>query len=313
MKFIRNAALVVAIVALIGNRPALAQDLALQLVSEGCSVSLSTGYQQSIAANTDVSNGYAIEANNSRGSVARSQLVVQRGVTAMTVRLTESSAYYAASSGNPALNNRLAMVLQSPRAARVRLQIDCTWQYVNGHVGPIGQGFFTGAGLSIATPNDPNRFSGQLRHSAEIDLAANVPTRLLFANMLWSQTSSALIDWTVVATPISDYACAPTSYGASCGLDLAIGADFARTGAQFAELRLHGAASPGLLIIGLQRLATPVGPCVLRNDALVVLQVGAARTYFDAPQQPGWSFLLQGAALDGGSLVASSGYQLDCR
>ncbi|MEZ5963007.1 MAG: hypothetical protein R3F56_04085 [Planctomycetota bacterium] len=284
-----------------------AQGLDLRLVSGGCTVSLATGQNQAIAPNTDVSNGYAIEAANGRGSFARSALVVSRAPDETVVRLTESSGFYAASSGQPVVVNRLGMSLLAPAPTRVHVDIACTWTYINQPF-VTGSGTLVGAGFDIAT----GLFSGSLQERRDVDLPANTRVDLQFMDQLWWQTSAANIDWTVRVTAIPDRPCRPTTYGTGCGLTLEVGADLSRLGSQFAELRLRDVPVPGLVIVGLQRASVPIGPCVLHNDALIVLQVGAGRLYFDPPALPGLTFLLQGAALDGANLVASPGTQLTC-
>jgi len=284
------------------------QGLGLRLVSGGCAVSLSTGHNNSIAPNTDVTAGYQIEAANGRGSFARSQLAVSRTADVSTIRLIEATGFYAASSGLPTLLNNLDLTLESTAPGRVRLEIACTWVYQNA---PFvnGSASFVGGGIDISA----GVFSGELRETRDVDLAATTPVTFRFNDMLWWQSWPASIDWTVRVLAAPDQPCRPTTYGNGCGLDLVLGADLTHFGSGFAELRLRGVSVPGLLIVGVQRTAIPIGPCVLYNNALVVLPVAAGRLYFEVPPFSGFTFLLQGAALDGAGIAASAGTQLTCR
>lgn len=306
LSLVRCLALVGGAVPLAGRLSA--QDLDLRVVSAGCSVSLATLARQELAPNTDVSTGYTLEVDNGRGSLARSQLVVARSSTALDVDLNERSTFNAAGTGLPEVLSRLDLILRTPRAARVRMEVDCAWNYDNQPF-MSGVGALVGAGVDIRTAITP----GQLHEFRDLDLPANSPVTLRLSDLLSFQVAPANIDWSLRFTAIADDPCSVTSYGSNCGLTLAIGADLTHTGSQFAQLRLQGTPVAGILVVGARRAAVPIGPCTLYNDALVVLVVPASPLYFDTPAISGFTFMLQGAGLDAGNLVASEGVQLTRR
>ncbi len=282
-----------------------AQALDLRIVSQDCRVWISDGGDsQSIPANTDVSNGYQIAARHPRGSWATSTLTAARAPDAYVVTLHDVTNYYAAASVRPLFWNNLRLTLTAPQTARVDL--DARW------VIPTGA-FQFGASGSLSVNGQILTSAGGLYQggAATTIVVGPTPTVLDLTSSSVLVAPAELI-WTLRFTPSAQPPCTIARYGTTCGAGVVVGTDLAEPGRPFVDLLVGGQPSPGVLAVGLTRQAIPLGPCLLYNEALVILPV-AARIRFDPPPVPGFAFKLQGAALANGQLVMSDGLDLLCQ
>jgi hypothetical protein len=294
-----------AVVAAVASSPALAQALNLRVVSRGCSVSLSSGQSQGIAANTDVSNGYQISVTHPRGASATSTLGVSRGSAAYVLTLHDRTSYYAAAHVAPFVSSHLDVSLAAPRTGRVRLDVTCNWQ-LGGN--PTQFGAVGSLSLGAQTLLRFGAYSGSGTASEVLDIGPSPIVLRLDGDTGLSWPAD--IRWTLRLTPVPP--CTVTPYGPSCGADLVVVDDLLQFSRPDLRLLVNGGQTPGLLIAGFQRRSVPVGPCTLLNEALVALPFGGQINLLP-PSIPGFSFKLQGAALSAGQLVASVGLDFVCQ
>jgi hypothetical protein len=302
MSHAREAVLILALCSLL--TPATAQPLDLRVTSQGCRVWISDGGPtQTVPPNTDVSNGYQIAVQHPRGSSASSTLTVARAAGEYSLRVDDVTYYNAAASVRPFFNTNLSMRLTAPRSARIDLEARWTLTQA-GQFGPSGSVRVNGNILTQA--------GGLNQGGASTTFVVGpTPTELT----LYSDSgivAGAELHWTLRLTPSQTLACPVTRYGTSCGAELTVGEDLLEPSRPFVDLTVAQQTQPGALVVGLQRVAIPIGPCTLFNEALVVLLV-SGRVRFDPPAVPGFAFKLQGAALASGQLVMSDGLDLLCR
>lgn len=282
-----------------------AQPLDLRITSQGCDVWISDGGpSQSVPPNTDVSNGFQISAQHWRGSSVTSTLAVSRAPDAYVVRLDGVSTYYAAASVRPFFATSLRLTLTAPRPARIDL--DARW------VLAAGAWQFGASGVLVVGGQVLTQAGGQYQGGGSTSIVVGpTPIVLDLSSHSWL-AAPADLRWTLRFTPSTAPVCPVTRYGTGCGAEVAVGEDLTEPGWPFVDLTVGGQPHPGVLAVGLQRQAIPLGPCVLRNEALVILPA-TGRIRFEPPAVPGFAFKLQGAALANGQLVMSDGLDLLCR